>query len=61
MKRARTVYVIAANTAMLLLLVEAAAFVAIIFYERVMPPLAYRRLSEPATAQLRPHDACRRR
>jgi hypothetical protein len=50
MTRLRALYLIVANTALLLLFVETSAHIAIRLYEAVRPALAYRRLSEPARA-----------
>jgi hypothetical protein len=46
----RASYFIVANVAILLLMVEGLAHLAIRTYERMVPTLAYRRLSEPAKA-----------
>lgn len=48
MKRLRVSYLIVANTAILLCLIQAGTDIAILTYERVEPGLSYRKLSEPA-------------
>ena len=48
MSRLRTAYFVVANTALLLVVGEGSAHVAIKTYDRVVPALSYQKLSEPA-------------